>query len=112
MKERKKFEVLRQLSEILKKFNIFSNVLFTIVDLRLPKRRGIMKVYLSVFPQEKTKEVVDYFNKIHKEIKNEIKENVYLRHLPSQIKFFSSSVFEEAEQVFRLLEKLKNEKKS
>lgn len=112
MKERKRFEIIRKVSEILNKYNIFANVFFTIVDIRLPKKGGIMKIYLSVFPQQKSREVVDFFNKMQKEIKNEIKENIYLRHLPSQLRFFSSSAFEEADRVFRLLEKIKNEEKN
>jgi ribosome-binding factor A len=55
MKERKKFEVIKALSEIMQKFNVFKDVLFTIVDIKLPKKGGYLRVYLSVFPEEKEK---------------------------------------------------------
>jgi hypothetical protein len=38
MKERKKYEVIKALSEIMQKFNIFRDILFTIVDVKLPKK--------------------------------------------------------------------------
>jgi len=112
MKERKKFEVIKALSEIMQKFNVFKDVLFTIVDIKLPKKGGYLRVYLSVFPEEKKNDFVSYFQKISSTIKNELKKEVYLRHLPSKIVFYTSKEFEEAERVYKILEKIKNEEKS
>ena len=112
MKERKKFEVIKALSEIMEKFNIFRNILFTVVDIKLPKRGGYLKVYLSIFPEEKKSEFISYFQKIRSTIKNQLKKQVFLRHLPSKIAFYTSKEFEEAEKVFKILEKIKNEEKS
>ncbi len=110
MKERRRFEIIKKVSEILMKFNIFHNIFFTVVDISLPKRKGVMKIYLSIFPEKMIQEVISYFNKIQKEIKNEIKKSIYLRHLPSKLKFFPSFEFKEAQEVFSILEKFKDEK--
>ncbi len=112
MKERKKFEVIKALSKIMQKFNIFRNDLFTIVDVKLPKKGGYLRVYLSVFPEKKKNEIVSYFQKINSTLKNELKKEVYLRHLPSKIVFYTSQEFEEAEKVYKILEKIKDEEKS
>jgi len=112
MKERKKFEVINRLSEIIFKLNPFSDVFLTIVNLKLPKKGGIMKVYLSVFPEEKIDEVIGYFNKISSEVKKEIKQNIFLRYLPSKIVFLPSYELKEAHEVLMLLEKIKYEEEN
>lgn len=112
MKERKKYEVIKALSEIMQKFNIFRDILFTIVDVKLPKKGGYLRVYLSVFPEEKRNEFISYFQKISSTLKNELKREVYLRHLPSKIVFYTSKEFKEAERVYKILEKIKNEEKN
>lgn len=112
MKERKKFEIIKKISEILLRFNIFSKSFFTVVDIKMPKRGGIMKIYLSIFPENLSSRVISYFNMIRKEIKNEIRKNVYFRYLPSEIKFFTSHEFKEAQQVYEILEKLNDKKKN
>lgn len=104
MKERKKFEIIRKISEIICKINPENNILLTIVDITLPQKRGIMKIYLSVFPETKTKEILNYFNKKQKTIKKEIIENVYLRYLPSKIIFYPSFEFKQAQQVLNLID--------
>ncbi len=109
MKERKKFEIIRKISEILNSHNPKKNVLITVVDLNLPQKGGKMKVYLSIFPEKERKEVIEYFNKISKTIKNELKENVYLRHLPSKIVFYPSDEFIEAQKIFEIIDKIKDE---
>ncbi len=111
MKERKKFEVIRKISEIINKFNPERNVLLTIVDIRLPKKGGVMKVYLSVFPETKTKEIIKYLNREQKAIKNEIIDNLYLRYLPSKIIFYPSFEFKEAQEVLNLIDEITKEEK-
>ncbi len=109
MKERKRFEVIRKISEILLQFLPKKNLLVTVVDLKLPKRKGYLKVYLSVYPEKEREEMIKYFNRFSKEIKNEIKKKIYLRHLPSKVIFYPSDEFISAQQVFELIEKIKNE---
>ncbi|GIW67170.1 MAG: hypothetical protein KatS3mg096_038 [Candidatus Parcubacteria bacterium] len=111
MKERKKFETIRKISEIIYKLNPKKNVLLTIVDLKLPKKGGVMKVYLSVFPENDIENIIGYLNKKQKTIKDEIRKNVYLRYLPSKIIFYPSFEFKLAERVLKLIdENTKKEK--
>jgi len=111
MKERKKFEIIRKISEIIFKLNPQKNIFLTVVDVKLPKKGGKMKVYLSVFPEKEAKYTIDYFNKKQKKIKEEIKNNLYLRHLPSQIIFYPSFEFKQAEEVLKLINENTKKKK-
>lgn len=103
MKERKRFEIIRKLSEIIHKLNPKKNIILTIVDINLPPKRGVMKIYLSVFPENKASEIINYLNKKQKTIKEEIKKNIFLRHLPSKVIFYPSFEFKEAEKVLKLI---------
>jgi len=104
MKERKKFETIRKISEIIYKINPQKNIFLTIVDIKLPQKGGRMKVYLSVYPETETRQMIDYLNKKQKEIKEEIKKNIYLRYLPSQVVFSPSFEFREAEKILKLID--------
>ncbi len=106
MRERKKFEIIRRISEILNKFKERKDSLITIVNLTLPQKRGTIKVYLSVYPKNFEKETISFFKTQSRSILKEIRENVYLRYLPSRIFFYSSDEFEKADQVLRLIDKL------
>ena len=111
MKERKRFELIRKISEIIYKLNPQKNVLLTIVDIKLPQRGGKMKIYLSIFPEKERDYIINYLNKRQKKIKEEIKKSVYLRHLPSEVVFYPSFEFEIAEEVLKLIdESTKKEK--
>ena len=111
MKERKKFETIRKISEIIYKLNPKKNILLTVVDLKLPRKGGVMKVYLSVFPEKEIKDIIDYLNKKQKTIKDEIRKNIYLRYLPSKVVFYPSFEFKLAERVLKLIdESTKKEK--
>lgn len=113
MKERKLFEVIRKISEIINKINPEKNVLITVVEVSLPKKRGTMKIYLSIFPEQKTKEIIKYLNNKQKTIKKEIIENLYLRHLPSKVIFYPSYEFRKAQEVLNLIDEIaKKEKRS
>lgn len=109
MKERKKFEVIKKISEIILEFLPKKNIIVTVVDLKLPKRKGNLKVFLSVYPEKEREEIIKYFNNLSKEIKNEIKERVYLRHLPSKIVFYPSDEFVYAQKVLELINEIENE---
>jgi ribosome-binding factor A len=111
MKERKKFEIIRKISEIIYKLNPQKNVFLTIIDVKLPQKGGRMKVYLSIYPEKKTKRVIDYLNKRQNKIKEEIKRNIYLRYLPSEVIFYPSFEFKEAEKVLKLIDENSKEEK-
>jgi len=109
MKERKRFEVIKKISEIIYQLIPEKNVLLTVVDLILPQKGGLMKVYLSIFPEAKTNDLIKYLNKRQKTIKYEIRKNIYLRYLPSKVIFYPSSEFRQAEEVLKLIDEAKEE---
>ncbi len=109
MKERKKFEIIRQISEIISKLNLNKKIFTTIVDVKLPKKGGFMKIYLSIYPEKETKNLIDYLNKKQNKIKEEIKKNIHLKYLPSKIIFYPSFEFKEASEVLKLIDEIEKE---
>ena len=104
-RERKKFLIIETLSKILKE-KIDPRVVFTILDISLPQKGGIMKVRISIFPDEKAKEVISDLNKDSLKIKNELKRKIYLRYLPKKIIFRYTKDLEEAQKIDKILKSL------
>lgn len=108
--ERKKFLVIEKLSEILETI-IKGEVVFTILNVSLPQKGGVMKVYLSIFPDEKAETIIKELNKesakIKNELKNKIKNKIYLRYLPKKIVFKYSSDLKEAQIIDKILKEEK-----
>lgn len=104
--ERKKFLVIEKLSEILETI-IKGEVVFTILNVSLPQKGGIMKVYLSIFPDEKVETIIKELNKESVKIKNELKNKIYLRYLPNKIVFKYSSDLKEAQIIDKILKEEK-----
>jgi len=100
--ERKKFLVIEALSEIIEKI-IEGDVVFTILNVSLPQKGGIMKVSLSIFPDEKAKKIIEELNKESKKIKNELKNKIYLRYIPKKIVFKYSNELKEAQIIDKIL---------
>jgi ribosome-binding factor A len=107
--ERKKFLLMEILSKILRE-RIDPKIVFTVLDISLPQKGSIMKVKISVFPDEKAKEVISDLNKDSIKIKNELKECIYLRYLPKKIIFQYSKDLKEAQEIDKILKELKEEK--
>lgn len=104
--ERKKFLVIEKLSEILETI-IKGEVVFTILNVSLPQKGGVMKVYLSIFPDEKVEPIIKELNKESAKIKNELKNKIYLRYLPKKIVFKYSSDLKEAQIIDKILKEEK-----
>lgn len=104
--ERKKFLVIEKLSEILETI-IKGEVVFTILNVSLPQKGGVMKVYLSIFPDEKAETIIKELNKESAKIKNELKNKIYLRYLPNKIVFKYSSDLKEAQIIDKILKEEK-----
>jgi len=107
--ERKKFLLIEVLSKILRE-RINPKVIFTILDVSLPQKGGVMKVKISIFPDQKAKEVISDLNKDSTKIKNELKKSIYLRYLPKKIIFRYSKDLKEAQEIDKILKQLNNEK--
>lgn len=110
MQDRKRFELIKQLSIILREELDDPSIIFTVVDLTLPKKGGKMKVYLSIFPEEKEREILSFLNENSFKIKQDIIKKNFLRYLPSKIIFYSSNIIKDANQVLNLIDEFdKNE---
>ncbi len=107
--ERKRFLIIETLSKILKD-RIDPKIIFTILDVSLPQKGGVMKVKISIFPDEKAKKVVSELNKDSIKIKNELKKSIYLRYLPRKIIFRYSKDLKEAQEIDKILQELNKEK--
>lgn len=106
MQERKRFELIRQISLIIKEKLPNINNIFTVIDLTLPKKGGIMKVYLSVFPEKNEREIINFLNRNNFKIKKEIIKRLFLRHLPRKIIFYPSSAMKDADKVLKLIDEI------
>ena len=100
--ERKKFLIMEILAKILEKY-IENDIVFTILNLSLPQKGGVMKVILSIFPDEKAEQIINELNKNNAKIKNELKRNIYLRYLPKRIIFKYSNELKEAQVLDKIL---------
>ncbi|MCS7200567.1 MAG: ribosome-binding factor A [Patescibacteria group bacterium] len=114
MQERKKFETIKKISEIIRETLPDYTTIFTVVDLNLPKKGGTMKIFLSIFPDNKEKEVISFLNRNSFKIREEIVERVFLRYLPRKVFFYPSGVIREATKVLELIDEIseKEEKNS
>lgn len=112
MQERKRFELIKQISAIIREKLDDPSVISTVVDLTLPQKGGQMKVYLSIFPEVKEKEIIKLLNKNSFKIKQDMIKRVFLRYLPNKIIFYSSSVMKNADQVLRLIDEINKEENS
>lgn len=104
-KERKKFLIIEKLNEVIKEI-LNENIFFTVLDVSLPQKGGIMKVKMSIFPDEKAKDVIGVLNKEQNKIKNKIKEKIYLRYLPQKIKFIYTPTLKEMQDIDEILKKM------
>lgn len=113
MKERKKIEIIRRLSEIINKLNNQKNTVITITDVTMPSKGGLMKIYLSVFPDNRETELVQYLNAINFKIKKECLNVIRFRYLPRKIIFKTSKSIKEGDKLLKLINNLSsNEQKT
>ena len=78
--------------------------LITVTEVRISPDLAIAKVFLSVFPIEKSEMVLNYKKKKQKTIRFELGKKVQLRIVP-ELTFFIDETMEELEKIDRLLKK-------
>ena len=78
--------------------------LITITEVRISPDLAIAKVFLSVFPIEKSEMVLNFINEKQKTIRFELGKKVQLRIVP-ELTFFIDETMEELEKIDRLLKK-------
>lgn len=78
--------------------------LITVTEVRISPDLAIAKVFLSVFPIEKSEMVLNFINEKQKTIRFELGKKVQLRIVP-ELAFFIDETMEELEKIDRLLKK-------
>ena len=78
--------------------------LITVTEVRISPDLAIAKVFLSVFPIEKSEMVLNFINEKQKTIRFELGKKVQLRIVP-ELTFFIDKTMEELEKIDRLLKK-------
>jgi len=94
----------------LKELNFSNNVLVTVTRVETLKNLSETKVYISVMPEEKTKDVFKVLNKIIYDIQQKLNKRLKMRPVP-KIKFEEEKKTREAGRVEELLERLKEKEK-
>lgn len=104
--ERKKFLLIEELSKIIKEI-IDRNIIFTILNLSLPQKGGVMNVILSIFPDDKAEKVIKELNEESSKIKRALRRKTNLRYLPKKIVFKLSKELKEFQIIDKILKNLK-----
>ena len=78
--------------------------LITVTEVRISPDLAIAKVFLSVFPIEKSEMVLNFINEKQKTIRFELGKKVQLRIVP-ELTFFIDETMEVLEKIDRLLKK-------
>lgn len=78
--------------------------LITVTEVRISPDLAIAKVFLSIFPTEKSEMVLNFVNEKQKAIRFELGNKVKLRIVP-ELSFFIDETMEQLEKIDRLLKK-------
>jgi len=101
----------REISKILlKEENFDRSILVTVTRVDISPELSGAKIFISVMPKEKRKEVLDFLKKDIYHIQQELNKRVYLRKIP-RIVFQEEAKVEEAARIEELISKIhKNDK--
>ncbi len=97
--------IQKELSEIfLLQTKAMNGVLVSVSVVRISPDMGIARVYLSIFPSEKSEEIIDNINKSAKSIRYELGVRVrhQLRIIP-ELKFFLDDSLDYIDKIDQLL---------
>lgn len=101
-------ELQRDLAEIIrsKGMAMFAGSLVTVSEVRISPDLSIAKVYVSIFPSEKSGQVLDILEENKRSIRGELGHKVasQLRIVP-ELSFFLDSTLDYAEHIDELLKK-------
>lgn len=78
--------------------------LITVTEVRISPDLAIAKVFLSIFPPEKSEMILSFVNEKQKSIRFELGKKVKLRIVP-ELSFFIDETMEQLEKIDRLLKK-------
>jgi|FaiFalDrversion2_1042247.scaffolds.fasta_scaffold01064_3 ribosome-binding factor A len=101
--ERKKNEILKFLNLYIKEVIDNPGIIITVLDVNIPSKKGVMNIYLSIFPEKFTKEVINLLKKEERKLKNILKLSKILRYLPKKIYFYNLANLKLLEEVDKIL---------
>ncbi len=102
--------IKRELGKIiLKEVNFQENILVTITEVKTSSDLDIADTYLGCIPEEKTKEVISILEKKIWFIQQFLNKKLKMRKIPKII-FKEDKLLKKAENIERILEKIKKEK--
>ncbi len=104
--------IKKELSQILlKEFDFPRNILITLTRVTTSTDLSAAKVYISIMPEQKIKEIIKILNRNLRQIQKKIGERLKLRIIP-KIRFVEETKTREAARVDELLERIKEEENS
>jgi len=96
----------REVSKILLKQGVFDrNVLITVTRVDISPDLSVGKVFISVMPGERSKEVLDFFRKNIYHIQQELNKKLFLKKIP-RIVFWEEKRVEEAARIEKLISEI------
>ena len=104
--------IKKELSKILlKEFDFPRNILITLTRVKTSTDLTDAKVYVSIMPEQKIKEIIKILNRNLRQIQKKIGGRLKLRIIP-KVKFVEEKKTREAARIDELLEKIKNEEEN
>jgi len=96
----------REISRILlKEENFDRNILVTVTRVDISPELSGAKIFISVMPEERRGEVLDFLKKDIYHIQQELNKRLYLKRIP-RIVFYEEAKVEEAARIEELISKI------
>lgn len=104
--------VQQELSSIFQRdFEVPGGVMLTVTVVRSTPDLGIARIYISVFPEAKGAETIDFLNENAKEVRYQLGRRIRrnVRHIP-ELEFFLDDTLQEVDRMEQLFEDIKEPK--
>jgi len=101
--ERKKNEIIKFLNLYIKKITDDPKIIISVLDVNVPTKKGVMNIYLSIFPEKYIKEVIMLLEQEEKKLKKILKSFKILRYLPKKIYFYNIGNLKLLEEIDKIL---------
>lgn len=75
--------LLRRIVSSFIKSNIASGAIVTVTQVEISKDLRLAKIFISIFPEEKEKEIIDLLKKKMPDLYNYVKPKIKMKFLPS-----------------------------
>ena len=96
--ERRVRELLRVIAEAIRG-ETPPGVVASVISVSQPQHGTILVVEVSVFPDERAAEIVAQLNAIERSVRQLVRQRIYMRHLPRQIRFVYSAALKQQQEL-------------